>query len=1092
MGSVRPKDRPTRGRGLLGRVGGFAARRPWLTLGFWVVLLVVLASGSQGLEKKISTEPIFTKGSTAERAHELALREFGGEEAMVLMLRGPGPAVDRQGQRLVERLQRLPETVAISPWNSQGSIQGLRPRPEVAAILVSIGKTPQTGTQVVPAVERQIDATVRAPVEVSVAGGPAVVASLRDAIKRAGTFGELLAAPFLLLILLFVFRSVLPAAMPLLVGGLVVGASKGTMGYLADLITIDPIGIAIAGMFGLALGVDYSLLVVSRFREELENGGEVKDVVRETVVATGRSIVPAGCGLVLAMFVSLLVIPGTFVASFTLAVIAATVLSMFSALLAMPALLTLLGSRLDRWALPRRRQGGSVALGWSRQIARRPGVVLGLLFLLMAAGAWAFTLDTNSGSVKQLPPDDPGRLAQEDIERELGPGWTAPFEVVMDGGDQPVTTNQRLEALASFQRRVERDPGVEAMAGFAGLESTTKQLNSAEGNLVEQERGMKKLDQGLAGVEKGSEKTEGGFAEAAGGAGRLATAIGETKTGSGALANGLESSAEGSAKLSDGLDKASEGTGKLAHGTSELSTGSGKLAESAAKARKQTAEAVGSSRTLKSALDSGEESLQAAPLTATEEQLAAAWGALQRMGPGRGDPQFAAALEAVRQATRELTGLEPGEESEGEPAEAGVAADVQRALNQFNLGLYLVGQQDENARKASEGVDKLADAAAKLDRGVRKLSDSSGDLSEALVRLSHGGGELPPGLRKLSAGAEKLLGGLGRLETGAGGLAGGLSEGAQQSQRLTGAVNRLHAGTEESGSEPSVLVQSPGIFKSGYFALAGLDGSRPERRNQAGLLINLAGGGNAARMVVIGTDPLASDDAAETGKRLEEDAADLAEQTNSEVLVGGLSPNIVSLNEVFREQAPWARLALSIVTLLVLIPVTRSLLLPIIAALLNLLTVSATFGVLAFLFDTKLIGGPGFVDTSVLPVVVILTLGLAIDYEVFLFARIREEYLRTGSTREAIDQGLKRTAHVISGAAVIMMVVFLAFAVTPLAAIRDISLAIAISVFIDAFIVRFAILPATMRALGDRCWWLPRWLDRIVPGRAPERAAVEA
>ena len=160
--------------------------------------------------------------------------------------------------------------------------------------------------------------------------------------------------------------------------------------------------------------------------------------------------------------------------------------------------------------------------------------------------------------------------------------------------------------------------------------------------------------------------------------------------------------------------------------------------------------------------------------------------------------------------------------------------------------------------------------------------------------------------------------------------------------------------------------------------------------------------------------------------------------------------------------------------------------------MLNLLTVSATFGLLALLFDTQLLGGPGFVDTSVLPIVVILTLGLAIDYEVFIFARIREEYLRTGSTKQAIEQGLARTAHVISGAAVIMMAVFLAFAVTPLATIRDISLAIAISVFIDAFVIRFAILPATMRALGDRCWWLPPWLDRILPGRVPARAAVEA
>ncbi len=1092
MGSKRPQ-RGRRHASILGPVARLVTRRPKLVVVFWLVLLFAMGSGGKGLDAKLSTQPIYDEGSTAERAHELAIREFGGGEALILMLRGPAAAVDRQGKELVGRLQALPKTLAISPWSSRGSIEGLHPRPGVAAILVSIGKSDEPGSRVLPPVQRQIDATIRAPVRVSVAGGPAVVSALRDAIKRAGTLGEIVAVPALLLILLFVYRSLLPAAMPLLVGGLVVGASKGTIGLLADFITIDPIGIAVAGMFGLALGVDYSLLVVSRFREEIDDGVPVDAAVQATVVATARSIVPAGAGLILAMAVSLAVIPGTFVASFTLAVVAATVLSGISALVAMPAILMLIGNRLDRWALPRRRQGGSVALAWSRQLGRRPAVALALIFVLMVLGAWAFTLDTNSGAVTQLPPDDPGRIQQEEIEHQLGPGWTAPFEVVMDGGEEPVTTSSRLKALAAFQRRVERDPGVAAMAGFAGLESTTKQLDSAEGNLIRQERGMTKLNRGLAKLEGGTEQNEDSYAKAAGGARELASGIGQTKDGSGKLASGLESTASGSAQLSSGLDKASDGTGKLADGTAKVSNGAGKLADAAAKARKQTAEAVGATKTLKSAMHSGEEALEEAPLTATEEQLAGAWSALQRMGSvSRGDPQYAAAVEAVRTATVELTGLEPGEEDEGEEAEAGVVAGLQRAQSQFNLGLYLAGQQDDSTRKASEGVDKLADAATDLDRGIEKLSRNSDKLSAAIARLSRGGEDLPPGLQRLSAGAERLLHGLGQLEGGAGGLAGGLGEGEQGSQRLTGAVNRIHAGTEGQGSQGNVLTRSPGLFKSGYFALAGLDGTEPETRDQAGFLVNLNEGGSAARMLVIGKDALASDGAAETARRLEDDAEGLATETHSEVLVGGLTPNLVGLNDVFREQAPLARLALSIVTLLVLIPVTRSLLLPIIAALLNLLTVSATFGVLALLFDNSFLGGPGFVDISVLPLVVILTLGLAIDYEVFIFARIREEYLRTGSTRQAIDDGLSRTAHVISGAAVIMIVVFLAFSVTPLAGIRDTSVAVAVSVFIDAFVIRFAILPATMRALGDRCWWCPRWLSRILPREAPPRAAVEA
>ncbi len=1092
MSSSRSRPNPRTRSGALGRVGSLVSRRPRLVVVVWLLVLFALGAGSKGIDDKVSTQPVYDQGSAPELAHRFAVREFGGEDTLVLMLRGPRLEVDRQGRELVDRLQAMPNTLAISPWSSQGSIDGLRPAPGVAAVLVSIGHSGGSSSDTVPRVRRQVDETITAPVTVSVAGGPAIVDSLREAIKDAGTVGELVAVPLLLLILLFVFRSLLPAAMPLLVGGLVVGASKGVMGLLAGFVTVDAIGVAVAGMFGLALGVDYSLLVVSRFREELARNGDVEAAVRTTVETTGRSIIPAGCGLALAMLVSLQVIPGSFVASFTLAVTAATVLSVLTAMFAMPAILMLLGTRLDRWALPRRRQSGSFAAGFSRRLSRRPGFVLGLIFVLMLCAGWAFTLDTNSGSVEQLPPDDPGRIAQEEIEHELGPGWTAPFEVVMDGGSEPVTTDERLRALAAFQRKVEKDPGVEAMAGFAGLEGTTRELAAAEENLKDQERGADKLENGLASVRQGSEKTTSGFAQGAGGARELSTAIGTTRNGSGQLADGLQASTDGSVQLSGGLDQASEGSGKLADGTAKVSTGADRLADKAARARVETAEAVGASRTLKSALRSGEEALEAAPLKTTEEELAAAWGALQRMSAGRGDPQYTAAVEAVRAASRELSGREPDEEAEGEAAESGVAAELERGLSQFGLGLYLVGQQDENTRKASDGVDKLADAAARVDRGVERLLKSSRKLSGAVERLSRGGEDLPPGLERLTAGAERLLNGLGEVESGAGGLAGGLDEGALKSQRLTGAVGRLQAGSEEGNSESSVLERSPGLFDSGYFFLAGLDGGRPETRNQASLLVNLSKGGSAARMLVIGKDPLASSGAAATGERLAADAAELARQTHSEVIVGGLSPNIVELNDVFREQAPLARLALSIVTLLVLIPVTGSLLLPIIAALLNLLTVSATFGLLALLFDTSLLGGPGYVDTSVLPIAVILTLGLAIDYEVFIFARIREEYLRTGSTREAIERGVARTAHVISGAAVIMIVVFLAFAVTPLATMRDTSVAIAISVFIDAFVIRFVILPATMRALGDRCWWRPRWMARLLPDRTPRRLGGEA
>jgi RND superfamily putative drug exporter len=106
---------------------------------------------------------------------------------------------------------------------------------------------------------------------------------------------------------------------------------------------------------------------------------------------------------------------------------------------------------------------------------------------------------------------------------------------------------------------------------------------------------------------------------------------------------------------------------------------------------------------------------------------------------------------------------------------------------------------------------------------------------------------------------------------------------------------------------------------------------------------------------------------------------------------------------------------------------------------------------------------------------------LAIDYEVFVFARMREEYVRTGSTERAVENGLNQTAHVVTGAAVIMIAVFLAFSVSDLMSIRNFGVGQAIAVFIDAFIVRLIVIPAVMGWLGEWSWWMPRWLDRLMP-----------
>ena len=103
------------------------------------------------------------------------------------------------------------------------------------------------------------------------------------------------------------------------------------------------------------------------------------------------------------------------------------------------------------------------------------------------------------------------------------------------------------------------------------------------------------------------------------------------------------------------------------------------------------------------------------------------------------------------------------------------------------------------------------------------------------------------------------------------------------------------------------------------------------------------------------------------------------------------------------------------------------------------------------------------------------------DYEVFLLSRIREEYARTGDNTEAVGWGLQRTARIITSAAAIMVAVFGAFAATTLIPIKAMGFGLAVAIFVDASLIRLVLVPATMRLLGDRNWWLPDWLDRLLP-----------
>jgi putative drug exporter of the RND superfamily len=223
-----------------------------------------------------------------------------------------------------------------------------------------------------------------------------------------------------------------------------------------------------------------------------------------------------------------------------------------------------------------------------------------------------------------------------------------------------------------------------------------------------------------------------------------------------------------------------------------------------------------------------------------------------------------------------------------------------------------------------------------------------------------------------------------------------------------------------------------------------------------------------------------------------------------EVAVTGNVAVAIDFSDYLESRMPYFFTAVLAVSFVLLMMVFRSLLVPLKAVIMNLLSIGAAYGVVVALFQwgwlSDLTGAqPAPIEPWMPMMLFAIVFGLSMDYEVFLLSRIREEWHRTNDSRESVADGLAATAKVITAAAAIMVVVFGSFALEDDRVLKVMGTGLATAIFLDATVVRMLLVPATMELLGDRNWWLPRWLDRILPNldvegpadRAPEDVAAE-
>ncbi|MGN9808491.1 MMPL family transporter [Micromonospora sp. BQ11] len=461
--------------------GRVVVRLRWAVLAAALVLVAVGATWGAGVFGQLTGGGFDDPASESSRAAERISAELGPQGAdLVVLWSSDATTVDQPAFRdpvaaTVDRLRGRAEVTSVVTWydtQAPGLVSTDR-RATYAA--VQLRASDEDGkTEAYEALRPALDAPgLRTEV-----GG--TVAFLHDANTRTTediTRAEILSMPVLLVLLVLIFGGLVAAATPLLVGGLAILGAFVAVRLVNLVADVSIFAINIITLIGLGMAVDYALFVVSRFREELAAGHDTAAAIRRTMATAGRTVLVSGLTIALAMG-SLLIFPQAFLRSMGLGGMAAVLVAMLAALTVLPALLAVLGHRIDavRVPMPWRRgsRSGRPATGasggaWARiarSVMRRPvRYLVGVVLLLGLLAVPSLRMQFGGFDERVLPADAAPRVVSERIADEFPGGTVAPIDVLVSGAD-PARTQ-------AFADRIAAVPGVTGVQVVANRDVST-------------------------------------------------------------------------------------------------------------------------------------------------------------------------------------------------------------------------------------------------------------------------------------------------------------------------------------------------------------------------------------------------------------------------------------------------------------------------------------------------------------------------------------------------------------------------------------------------------------------------------------------
>lgn len=442
---------------LLLRLGRFTVRRRRTVLVVSAGAFAIAQVVGLGAIDRLSSGGFETLGSESALAAEELQEHFGaGDPDLVLLVSARSgsvddPAVAAAGAHLSDRLAREPGVVdVVSYWKLAGASPLRNSDGDAALIVVQLEGDLDHRTELAAGlVERYAGGDD--VVDVRVGGFQEAFRQTVEQIEHDFVRAEMIAAPVLLILLLLVFRSVIAALLPLVVGAFAVAGTLFALRLIAGVTEVSVFALNLTTGLGLGLAVDYSLFVIARFREEVAAGRDRDEAVVRAVATAGRMVTFSAL-TVAASLSSLLVFPMVFLRSFAYAGVVA-LLAGIASVVTLPALLAVAGDRLDRWAV-RRPEPRDPGTGWWHRIAvavmRRPlQIATAVVVLLLVLGAPFLRMEVGLPDDRVLPADAPVRAVHDELRRDFDGAEGFPLLAVATGLPAPAERAEEVERYAA-------------------------------------------------------------------------------------------------------------------------------------------------------------------------------------------------------------------------------------------------------------------------------------------------------------------------------------------------------------------------------------------------------------------------------------------------------------------------------------------------------------------------------------------------------------------------------------------------------------------------------------------------------------------